>query len=525
VEQLVECSQQRSRRTPAEWAHFLTDLLEQAGWPGAANLDSEAWQTLRSWNELLAAFAGTHTVLGELTRREALAALSQLAEQRLFQPEGAADGVQVMGVLEAAGHCFDRLWVTGMARELWPRSGRPDAFIPLKLQRRLGLPDSSADTVLGYATQLTQRLLASATEVIVSWPEQLEGESLTASPLLANIETTSGLTADAVPLWNQQALAAVRTELLGADAPPPWRGSGRVRGGVSVLNRQATSPLNAFIEKRLGAAELRRPPVGIDAMRRGNLTHKVLEEFYTAHPSHPAVAALTPADRRAALTAQLENALQALPGIHEAFMRKLADFELVQQLQRLEAFIELDLRREDFKVSACEVPTEVQIGPLMLKLKLDRLDTLPNGRQLVIDYKTGRVNRQDWNPNNPRDLQLPLYVTAIVPDADAVSFAQVSVHGVRFDGVGSGESGVEGIRSPGRQARVQVKYQQPHTDKLIESWDELRHVWAELLVELADKFVAGDFRLDPRNPESARGQFAVLSRVYDEGSGLLEDDA
>jgi hypothetical protein len=46
-----------------------------------------------------------------------------------------------------------------------------------------------------------------------------------------------------------------------------------------------------------------------------------------------------------------------------------------------------------------------------------------------------------------------------------------------------------------------------------------------LLEDLAKQFAKGDFRLDPRNPDSARGQFAVLSRIFDAGIGIWEDDA
>ena len=46
------------------------------------------------------------------------------------------------------------------------------------------------------------------------------------------------------------------------------------------------------------------------------------------------------------------------------------------------------------------------------------------------------------------------------------------------------------------------------------------------LEELAAEFVDGDFRFDPLNPDSARGQFAVLSRVYDDHDAdmLMEGD-
>ena len=71
---------------------------------------------------------------------------------------------------------------------------------------------------------------------------------------------------------------------------------------------------------------------------------------------------------------------------------------------------------------------------------------------------------------------------------------------------------------------MQVRFQSAENGELIESWDELRQEWAQVIEELAAAFAAGDFRLDPRNPDSARGQFAVLSRLYDSGIGIWEDE-
>jgi len=198
---------------------------------------------------------------------------------------------------------------------------------------------------------------------------------------------------------------------------------------------------------------------------------------------------------------------------------------LQQQLQRILSFIDLDLQRPVFRVLECEQQHTVRVGPLTLQLKLDRLDELTEGGQLVIDYKTGQVNRQNWNPAQPRDLQLPLYVSCVVPDAVGVAFAQLSSRGIGYDGVGEEALGIPGMRSPGRRSVIEVKYQYPYSDEVIESWDDLRQAWDKQLTALAGQFAGGDFRLDPRNPDSARGQFAVLSRIYDSGIGVLEEES
>ena len=143
---------------------------------------------------------------------------------------------------------------------------------------------------------------------------------------------------------------------------------------------------------------------------------------------------------------------------------------------------------------------------------------------LVIDYKTGMVSRRVWNPAQPGDLQLPLYVSTLAPFAAGVAFAQLSPHGIGYDGVGQPDLDIPGMRSPGTRQRTEVRFTRPDTDTVIESWDELREVWHARLEALAFDFAAGDFRLDPRNPQSGRGQFAVLTRLFDGGLALADED-
>ena len=528
VTALLDSAPHAGNRSMLEWGTIFSAQLRAAGWPGDAPVDSEIWQALKSWNELLGAFARSGKIYSEgVDRAAALAWLEELASQHLFQTEGVADGVQVMGVLEATGLEFDHLWVCGMARELWPAVAHPSVFVPLDLQRRLAMPNSTAALTLDYAARVTQRLLCSAPDVILSWPVQQDGEGLNPSPLIGQVSESRYIAlpdANEPPLWNEVAATDRQAVLLEDDPPPALPLGNKVRGGASVLNLQAISPLNAFIEKRLGAAEIESPAVGISARERGNLIHRVLELFYTAYPDRAAAAQLSPENRQGALEAFFREAVATLPGIDAAFMQRIIEFEIAQQVPRLTAFIDLDLQRSDFKVIACEKKYLATIASLQLHLKLDRLDELADGRKFIIDYKTGLISRQAWNPAKPRDMQLPLYATTIVPDAAAVAFAQISVQGIQYDGVGVADFGIAGIRSPGSRPRIEVKFQHPHNDAAINSWQELRDAWAGLLLSLAEQFAAGDYRLDPRNPASARGQFAVLSRIYDSDSGIYEEE-
>ncbi len=67
---------------------------------------------------------------------------------------------------------------------------------------------------------------------------------------------------------------------------------------------------------------------------------------------------------------------------------------------------------------------EVAVGPLRLKLRIDRIDATDAG-DVLIDYKTGTASHKDWLTERPDEPQLPLY--AMITDAPlaAIAFARI----------------------------------------------------------------------------------------------------
>ena len=69
---------------------------------------------------------------------------------------------------------------------------------------------------------------------------------------------------------------------------------------------------------------------------------------------------------------------------------------------RLEELLDVWLTVEskrglEFEVIACEQPGEVDIEEIRVKLVVDRIDRLTDGRQIIIDYKTGAgIDTKNW---------------------------------------------------------------------------------------------------------------------------------
>ncbi|MCA1804194.1 MAG: hypothetical protein LC646_02290, partial [Xanthomonadaceae bacterium] len=233
----------QGRRSPGAWVEGFSTWLRDLGWAQGRSLSSAEYQTRQAWRELLASLAGLEPLEPRLDRGAALHRLQRLAATRLFQPETPDVPLQVLGVLETSGLQFDHLWVMGLHDGVWPAAPRPNPFLPLALQRELGLPHASAERELEVARRTTARLLGSAHEVLVSVPRNEGDRPLRASPLLEGLPlvTVEALELWREPLWREQLFAARAAEILAPDPAPPVDAV-QARGGSSVFKYQAACP-------------------------------------------------------------------------------------------------------------------------------------------------------------------------------------------------------------------------------------------------------------------------------------------
>jgi probable DNA repair protein len=516
---VLEAGSDTSHRTPAAWAQFISGLLEAVQWPGDESLDSVAHQELEAWHELLREFTDCSRICGEIDREAALVLLGNLAAVRLYQPEAGSGVVQVMGILEAAGHEFDRLWVTGMAAEDWPRPATLNPLLPFGLQRRCGMPRSTPQLELEYAAALITRLRHSSPETVFSWAAMRDGKSLHVSDLISGIPQAEAAGGWHEPLWRDGMFGSAAVDTLDDDRPQAWQEGARAGGGTALFRLQATCPFRAFLELRLGAKEIDEPVTGIGYKQRGSLAHRVLEDFYRLYRSSKALAGLTKEELADCLNELLAKRMRELPGMRRPFMRTVADLETQRILPQLIEFIFLDQERGEFEVLQSEEDEEVTVGPLRVGLKLDRLDRLADGSLLVVDYKTGQVAKGGWNPGKPGDMQLPVYATFVGKPVSGIAFAQLSAHDVQYDGLADTAVEIDGLISVDR---LHHKFTDGEGAKL-ESWEALVDAWRACLLSLADEFADGNCSINPKHDDLARGQFAVLTRVC-ELPGYADED-
>lgn len=445
------------RQLPSTWATRFADLLGAVGWPGERALTPRETEARAAFDEMLDSLGTLDAVLGKASvtggnphgTGDTASRLRKLCAERMFQPEltsaaAAQVAISVMGPLEPAAAPFDALWVMGMNEHLWPPAARPNPLLPADLQRRTGLPEASAEGQVALARAAHERLLKSAPEVVFSFAQADGGRELRASPLLAHIarveswDMPKGLVAAQV--------GAAMEMLFDAKAPEVAAGE-KVGGGTGLLRAQAICPAWAFYRYRLGAKALAEPVEGLDAAGRGTLLHAVLEAFWKDRGSHE-LQVMTGAEREVAIAAAVTAGITAFNAQREEPLPpRFVELERERLVRLVSQWLDLEAQRSaPFRVAACEREISIEIEGIAVRLVIDRIDALDDGRLLILDYKTGaNISAASWAAERITEPQLPVYA-AYVADAAGGEIAGVALAKVRLDDCGmSGVAAEDGL--------------------------------------------------------------------------------
>lgn len=512
---------------PSIWARRFSQWLEIFGWCRFRTLDSNEYQAREAFNAQLGRLGELDVVLGKCSRNVALSWLNRLANETPFQPRAADAPVQVLGLLEATGMQFDAVWVVGMTDDVLPAAPRPNPFLPIETQRANNLPQSSAGRELEFAQDIFDGLRGAAPEVICSYPLREGDSELGASPLLRGMETMAPV--DVQPSPARQWFRSTPLESLN-DTKAPAHPGGETRGGTALLQDQSHCPFRAFAIHRLHADDWPTPQPGPDALIRGMVTHRVLEKLWT----HWRTRAQLQATHEAG---ELESVVRSVVidvlddnrrKMHHRWTDSLQSIEterLVNVLLRW--FEQVELQRPDFNVIEIEGKnidvieiegqgvdgsdsrTRVLAGPLELAGKLDRIDRLKDGSELIIDYKSGAApGRNDFFGERPRAPQLPAYLVARrqagKATAAGIAVASLKTGAEKLQGV----MRVEGDNDPGIAGLVNVVKTRQAGD-----WEEAVEFWEQKIHGLGTNFANGDADVDPLRGACDYCHLATLCRI------------
>jgi ATP-dependent helicase/nuclease subunit B len=482
-------------RHPSSWADLIPNLLDRVGWPGQRAADTVQFQALQRWQRLLDELALLDFDGVRYSWTEFLELVERQAQETVFSAESEDAPIQIMGPFESSGQQFDAIWFMGTDDGAWPQRGRMQPLLPPGIQRQVAMPHATPEDDWNLAHTVTARLLNSAPRIVFSCALREKDAELRPSPLIASL-----FPAGAEP---QSAATSVRPIL----APPvlesiaddsgvlPWPEQENA-GGSGVLKSQAACPFQAFASKRLHAEPLDENEWGISPSEKGKLLHEVMQRLFSSAEPIPLRSRddIVTAIATHQLSAILETHIDAVLAARfdtvrpDAWQQACLAAEKRRLVTRIGAWLEKEAGRQPFIVEHCEQRlADVHVGDLKLNLRADRIDLLPDGSRLLLDYKTGLVAPAGWEGDRPGDPQLPLYAAyGNVENVSGILFARIRAGTIEFEGRVRDAHAQLSADIGAKKALVADPYS-----------DAMRDEWARALEGLAREFLEGEAAVDP----------------------------
>jgi probable DNA repair protein len=509
----------RRPQSPLDWAELVPRLLDELHFAGAHPLSSAEYQALRRW-QLAVEICGSLGFDGRrISWKEFLSQLGRTLDETLFAPESHNAPIQIAGPAESAGLTADALWFLGADEDAWPTGGATHPLLPIEIQREAGMPHATPQLDWELAEAITKRILASANEIHFSFAKQNEAAEARPSRLIAKF---AGEAEELPPDLTAPAVSPPLTISVQDSSRIPFP-PGKVAGGSSVLTAQSQCPFKAFATARLAAQDWEPAEAGLTASQRGQLLHAVLHAIWAGPPdgirTHADLLSLS--DMQAFVAAHVQRTLarELRPHLREVMPRRYLELEELRLTELITKWLEYEAARVEFEVTETEAKRTIQLAGLTLDLRLDRVDRLKDGSQLVIDYKSGNVSPSSWDLPRPDDVQLPLYAGfALKPDE--------MLGGLVFAKVRAGDQGFAGrvgdaaatLFSGLRGTNPLVK--NPFTaEQLLD--------WRDCIERLARDFLSGKAEVDPRDPREKtceRCGLQTICRIDEDETQLEAED-
>jgi probable DNA repair protein len=511
--------EQPAARLPV-WCRRFVQALRLLSFPGTRVLSSAEQQAQLRLTELLEECASLGAHVGAVGAQRALAILEGLASRAAFEPASGDPAVTVTAALSDPLVHYHGIWVAGLHADAWPAPPRIDAFVPLGAQRQAGVLAASASGRLAEARTLLGRWRQTASELVLSWPLEEEGQRRSMSALLAELpEARRCEPASSGASLAHRVRAARRIEWLEDSAGPPWPPGLAVPTGTRVIELQSTCAFRAHAELRLGAAPLESLGPGVDPRERGRLLHRALELLWGSLEDSHGLSAAHEARRlepligdcvRRAAERLIES---AAAGAAAAAVRR----EVRRTARVMQELCELELARPPFRVRGLEARRSLRLADAQLEVRIDRIDELEDGTSIIFDYKSGKPARLDWLSERLAQPQLLVYECAAGVEVAALAAVHLLPRRLHYRGLAD--------RS-GRLPRLEVLTAQvgQGAGTARDEWHAQSERWRAALERLARDFLAGRAQLDPAAHACRTCHLHALCRIAD-AQAVAEDIA
>ncbi len=497
-------------QSPRKWSDSFNQFLKLFGWPGDRSLNSIEFQTLKAWREALLELALMGTVSAKWNFMTAFSNLKEVLANRSFQPETIETPIQVSGLPGIAGMGFDYLRVIGMHDLIWPGPAMANPFIPLTLQQQANVPGSSARQIMDQCIRETDALIASAHHVVFSYAKQEGDREFRPSPILRRYLTD-------LPTESNNEISDYQTLIFQTrdlesfidDTAPPFTGDDVASGGTGILSDQSACPFRAFAHRRLHAQGLADVSIGLDPATRGSLVHEVMHGVWGRIKSSDELKDMPTSKLTSLINSVAAGAIRDHAKLKpETFTPEFRKLETQRLVNLVTQWLNIEKARSEFTVRDLEKRHDINFHGINLRMRIDRVDELSEGGQVLIDYKTGDVSIKKWESDRPEEPQLPLYAVTLKDDIKAVAFAGMKKGKLGYAGLGESSDLIEGVKTAGETEA---------------EWQQQLQEWETVLANLADEYLQGHASVTPTETACRYCDLHSLCRIH-EREWLMDDN-
>jgi len=465
------------RQELSAWGKVFGDILGVTGWPGESALTASEQEAVEAWTEALSELASLQLVAGPVSLHDALSQLNAILTG-MSSPERGSwwSPIQVLDPKDAHSIEFDAAIVTGLSEATWPPDERTWPFVPFAVQRANNVPESSPLLLRLERERKTQALFQVAPILAGTCSERL-------API---VRTFARVVSPSEAIWEGKLPASTLVyeslESVEDSDAPAFASSETAYGGVGIIKAQSLCPFKSFAENRLRASRPEDACFGFDARDRGSFLHAALADVWQSLGTLESLRSLT-SDELGRLVQEAVD--RAVTKDRSSPLHQLAtQTEREGLVELIGEWLEIEKRRKQpFTVEQIEAKQSFEISGLHLSLRVDRIDRLPNGNVILIDYKSGEQKPANLVGPRPSEPQLLVYAAAVQDHVDAVLFAQMKPRD---------------LKAVGWSREIQFPPPSPRAKSTVrKDWDTYLEDSRSAVETLASDFMRGSAVVDP----------------------------
>jgi hypothetical protein len=231
---------------------------------------------------------------------------------------------------------------------------------------------------------------------------------------------------------------------------------------------------------------------------RGSLIHNALSRLLSEAPSQQEISRWSDPECRKRIARAVGSSLDKYTWYAEPVLRRILELERGRLCDLLSRFIEAELARPDFQIENVEHEIEFRQFGTRLRLRVDRIDRLPDGSLLIADYKSGQPKNFLNQKGEPHDLQLVVYASALGGSIGGLVLINIDSRSIIYKGIGASV---------------------PWDSKRAGRWPERLAAWQEIVARAMQQIARGDIRLNLDLPGDKTRPLSILSRIEERRRG------